>query len=253
MHMQKKYTSVVLVPLLSILLYACSAKPTAQTVVDSAIEAHGGKNFENFKVDFDFRDKHYTAIRRGGEFTYVRAFTDSTGTYRDVLNNAGFTRYRNDSVQSLTAEKRDAFMNSVNSVLYFALLPFGLNDGAVIKELVSEEEVRGKFYHVIKVTFKQEGGGTDFQDEFLYWIETKTNTVDYFAYSYHTNGGGIRFRQAIHTQQAGGIRWQDYVNYKAADEKNTTLFQLMPLFKENKLVELSRIELKNIQVSNSAN
>lgn len=251
--MQKKYASVVSVLLLSIFLYACSAKPTAQTVVDAAIDAHGGKNFENFKVDFDFRDRHYTAIRKGGEFTYIRAFTDSTGTYRDVLNNAGFTRYRNDSVQSLTTEKRDAFMNSVNSVLYFAFLPFGLNDAAVIKELVGEEEVKGKSYYVIKVSFKQAGGGTDFEDEFLYWIESKTHTVDYFAYSYHTNGGGIRFREVIQTQQAGGIRWQDYVNYKAADEKNTTLFQLMPLFKENKLVELSRIELKNVQVSNSAN
>jgi hypothetical protein len=250
--MQKRY-GIVLIVLILFILYACSTKPTAQTVVDAAIEAHGGKNFENFKVDFDFRDKHYAAIRKGGEFTYTRAFTDSTGTYRDVLNNNGFIRYRNDSVQTLTAEKRDAFMNSVNSVLYFALLPFGLNDAAVIKELLSEEEVKGKFYHVIKVSFKQEGGGTDFQDEFLYWIETKTHTVDYFAYSYHTNGGGIRFREAIQTQKVGGIRWQDYVNYKAADEKNTTLFQLMSLFKENKLVELSRIELENIQVSSIVN
>jgi hypothetical protein len=248
--MQKKYWLILIIP---ILFNACSTKPTAQVIIDGAIEAHGGKNFENFKADFDFRDKHYVAIRKGGEFTYKRSFTDSTGTYRDVLNNAGFIRYRNDSLQALTAERKDAFMNSVNSVLYFALLPFGLNDAAVVKELVSEEEVKGKSYYVIKVSFKQEGGGTDFEDEFLYWIETKTHTVDYFAYSYHTNGGGIRFREAIHVQQVGGIRWQDYVNYKPADEKSTNLFQLMPLFKENKLVELSRIELKNIRVSNSAN
>jgi hypothetical protein len=244
--MQKKYWLVLILP---VLLCACSTKPTAQEVIDAAILTHGGKAFEQFQANFDFRDKHYTAIRKGGEFTYIRAFTDSTGTYRDVLNNTGFTRYRNDTLQSLTDEKRNAFTNSVNSVIYFALLPFGLNDPAVVKELVGEEEVKGKGYFVIKVSFKQEGGGADFEDEFLYWIDSEKFTVYYLAYSYHTDGGGVRFREAINQQKVGGILWQDYINYKAVDEKGTALSQLMPLFKEGKLVELSRIELKNTEVS----
>ncbi|GCC51535.1 hypothetical protein SanaruYs_17600 [Chryseotalea sanaruensis] len=248
--MQKKYWLVLIIP---ILFNACSTAPTAQEIVDSAILAHGGKTFDKFQVDFDFRDKHYTAIRKGGEFTYIRAFTDSTGTYRDVLNNTGFTRHRNDTLQSLTDEKRKAFTNSVNSVIYFALLPFGLNDPAVVKELVGEEEVKGKRYFVIKVSFKQEGGGADFEDEFLYWIKSENYTVDYLAYSYHTNGGGIRFREAVNPQNVGGILWQDYINYKPADEKGTSLLQLMPMFKEGKLVELSSIELKNMQVSTDLN
>lgn len=244
--MQKKYWLILIIP---ILFHACSPQPTAQEIVDSAILTHGGKAFEKFQVDFDFRDKHYVAIRKGGEFTYIRAFTDSTGTYRDTLNNSGFSRHRNDTLQSLTNERINAFTNSVNSVIYFALLPFGLNDAAVVKKLVGEEEVKGKRYFVIKVSFKQEGGGADFEDEFLYWIDSEKFTVDYLAYSYHTNGGGIRFREAINQQKVGGILWQDYINYKAIDEKGTTLSQLLPLFKEGKLVELSRIELKNIQVS----
>ncbi len=248
--MQKKYWLILIIP---ILFHACSVKPTAQEIVDSAILTHGGKAFDQFQADFDFRDKHYTAIRKGGEFTYIRAFTDSTGNYRDVLNNTGFTRHRNDTLQTLPDEKRNAFTNSVNSVIYFALLPFGLNDAAVIKEWLTKEEVKGKQYDVIKISFKQEGGGADFEDEFLYWIESEKHTVDYLAYSYHTNGGGIRFREAINPQHVGGIRWQDYINYKAADEKNTSLLQLMPLFKEGKLVELSRIELKKIQVSTDLN
>lgn len=248
--MQKKYWLTLIVP---VLFHACSVKPTAQKIIDSTISTHGGKAFEKFQADFDFRDKHYTASRKGGEFTYIRAFTDSTGNYRDVLNNAGFSRYRNDTLQTLPDEKKNAFTNSVNSVIYFALLPFGLNDAAVVKELVSEEEVRGKQYFVVKISFKQEGGGADFEDEFLYWIESEKFTVDYLAYSYHTNGGGIRFREAVNPQKVGGILWQDYINYKAADEKGTSLLQLMPLFKEGKLIELSRIELKNIQVNTDSN
>jgi hypothetical protein len=248
--MQKKYWLILIIP---ILFHACSPQRTAQEIVDSAILTHGGKAFKKFQVDFDFRDKHYTANRTGGEFVYVRSFTDSTGAYRDVLNNAGFTRYRNDTLQTLTDERRNAFTNSVNSVIYFALLPFGLNDAAVVKKLVGDEEVKGKQYFVIKVSFKQEGGGADFEDEFLYWIESENFTVDYLAYSYHTDGGGVRFREAINQQKVGGILWQDYINYKAVDEKGTALSQLMPLFKEGKLVELSRIELKNIQVSTDFN
>ncbi len=230
-------------------LQACTPTPDAQAIVDAAIEAHGGKGYENFQADFDFRERHYTAIRQGGLFTYTRAFTDSTGSYRDVLSNDGFTRHRNDTLQELTEERRSAFSNSVNSVIYFALLPFGLNDAAVVKTLVGEETVRDKKYDVVKVTFQQAGGGTDHEDEFLYWINQDKHTVDYLAYSYHTNGGGIRFREAINPQQVGGILWQDYINYKAADEKNTPLEQLMPLFKEGKLLELSRIEQKNIAVT----
>lgn len=246
--MRKKYCLMLIIPTL---LFACNAKPTAQEVVDKAILVHGGKTFEQFQVDFDFRDKHYTAVRKGGEFIYTRAFIDSTGKYQDVLNNAGFTRHRNDTLQSLTDERRNAFTNSVNSVIYFALLPYGLNDAAVVKELIGKEEVKGKQYFVVKVSFKQEGGGTDFEDEFLYWIESEKFTVDYLAYSYHTDGGGIRFREAINPRKVGNIVWQDYVNYKAIEEKNTSLMQLMSLFKEDKLVVLSRIELKNIEVNKS--
>lgn len=231
------------------LIQACTSSPDAQAIVDAAIETHGGKAYENFQVDFDFRDKHYTAVRKGGLYTYTRAFTDSTGTYRDVLSNDGFTRHRNDTLQDLPEEKKNAFSNSVNSVIYFALLPFGLNDAAVIKTYVGEDKVKDQQYHLIKVTFQQAGGGTDHEDEFLYWINQDKHTVDYLAYSYHTNGGGIRFREAINPQRVGGIVWQDYINYKASDEKNTPLDQLMPLFKEGKLLELSRIEQNNIAVT----
>lgn len=230
------------------LFYACSTKPTAKEIVDKAILAHGGETFNKVHAEFDFRDRHYTAIRNGGEFTYVRSFIDSTGAYLDTLNNRGFSRHRNDSLQTLTDERTNAFSNSVNSVIYFALLPFGLNDAAVIKQFVKEEEVKGKGYFVVKVSFQQEGGGQDFEDEFLYWISKEDFTVDYLAYSYHTNGGGIRFREAFNAQLVGGILWQDYINYKPENEIETKLEQLMSLFIKGELKELSRIELKNIAV-----
>lgn len=234
--------------LVLVILQACST-PNAQKIIDTTIAKHGGELFNHVKINFDFRDKHYRVNRANGLYTYVRSFKDSTGTYRDVLSNDGFVRYKNDSIQNLSNEKIKAFSNSVNSVVYFALLPFGLNDNAVVKEWVGKQEVKGKSYEVIKVSFKQEGGGEDYNDQFLYWINTDTSMVDFLAYTYSTDGGGIRFREAINSRVVEGIIFQDYINYKPSNEKMVKLEDLMSLYNQNKLIELSRIELKNIQVS----
>ncbi|RDC62476.1 DUF6503 family protein [Adhaeribacter pallidiroseus] len=222
----------------------------AQEFVDRAITTHGGKKFENLKVAFDFRNRHYEAIRKGGAYTYTRSFTDSTGQVKDVLTNDSFIRTINDQVQKLPEERVKAFTASINSVIYFALLPFGLNDPTVKKELLDTVNIQDASYAKVKVAFKQEGGGTDFQDEFLYYINQKTGTLDYFAYTYATEGGGIRFRQAINPRMVGEIRFQDYVNYEPTDTTNFDFWQIEKQFTAGKLKEFSKIELQNIQVRN---
>jgi len=217
-----------------------------QVIVDKAIAAHGGDKFLQLQVAFDFRDKHYESTRRDGLYTYTRSFSDTTGQVKDVLTNTSFTRTINGQVKDLPAERVKAFSASVNSVIYFALLPFGLNDPAVNKEYLGSATIKNIPYHKIKVTFKQEGGGTDFQDEFLYYINHKTFVLDYFAYTYQTDGGGIRFRQAINPQQIGGVLFQDYINFEPVGE--IKFWEIEKEFEAGKLKELSRIELKNIQV-----
>ncbi|QNF34018.1 hypothetical protein HUW51_15295 [Adhaeribacter swui] len=225
------------------------ADKEAQQIVDKAIARHGGKRFENLQIAFDFRDRHYEASRQGGIYTYTRSFTDSTGQVKDVLTNDSFTRTINGQVQKLPDERVKAFTASVNSVIYFALLPFGLNDPAVKKELIGTTTIKNTPYAKIKITFTQEGGGTDFKDEFLYFINQQTNTLDYFGYTYATEGGGIRFREAINPREIKGIRFQDYVNYAPTDSLD--FWQIEQQFSAGKLKEFSRIELQNIQVKNS--
>jgi hypothetical protein len=168
-----------------------------------------------------------------------------------VLTNNSFSRTINGQVQQLPEERVKAFTASINSVIYFALLPFGLNDPAVKKELLDTVTIQKTSYAKIKVTFKQEGGGTDFQDEFLYYINQKTGTMDYLAYTYATEGGGIRFRQAINPRVVGGIRFQDYVNYEPTDSINFDFWQIEQSFAAGKLKIFSKIELQNIRVGNS--
>jgi hypothetical protein len=227
-------------------VYSCGDRK-AQGIVDHSIQMHGGSAFESFFLEFDFRNRHYTAARNEGVFTYTREFKDTTGVIKDVLDNSGLVRYHNGSITSITAERRRAFSNSVNSVIYFALLPFGLNDDAVNKEWVKETAIKGTPYDVIRVTFNKSGGGSDHEDVFLYFFHKHDKTLDYFAYSYETDGGGSRFREAVNRRNIGGLLLQDYINYKPKDE-TTPLDQLESMFVSGTLEKLSEIRLENAAV-----
>ena len=237
------------------LFFSCTQKPeiTAQHIIDEAIKAHGGDAYTTINYTFTFRDKSYSATRKGGEFRYNRMFADSIGNVEDVLTNNGFIRYRNGQAVELDNAKAQAYQSSVNSVHYFNLLPFGLNDEAVNKKYLGIAMLDSASYHKIKVTFSQEGGGEDFEDEFIYWFNTETATLDYLAYSYeeeNKNGQlekGYRFRKAYNPRVIGGIRFQDYINYKPS-VKIENLEQLEALYHKQQVVEVSRIETTDIQM-----
>jgi hypothetical protein len=165
----------------------------------------------------------------------------------DHLNNQGFSRTVNGDPVTLSDKNSTAYANSVNSVAYFAFLPYGLNDAAVNKEYLGMEELEGDDFHLIKVTFEEEGGGEDHQDEFLYWIDQDDFRIDYMAYSYHTDGGGLRFRKAIKSHEVSGLILQDYENYKPEDE-TIPVEEISALFKQDSLSLLSEILLEDIRV-----
>jgi hypothetical protein len=232
-----------------IFIFSCkSGNPDAEHIVKKAINAHGGDLYENSIIDFDFRGRHYQLERNQGYFKYHRIFSDSTGTYHDILSNGGFSRTFNDTSVALDEEWNRRYSNSVNSVAYFALLPFGLNDPSVRKLFLGEEEIGGNWYYKIKVTFSQEGGGEDFEDEFVYWIDKRTFLMGYFGYSYLTDGGGIRFREAINTRRVGGIVFSDYINYKGNSD-SLSVENLATRYKNEELEKLSEIILENLEVT----
>ncbi|PHN03350.1 DUF6503 family protein [Flavilitoribacter nigricans] len=225
-----------------------SAVDSAQWVIDKAISAHGGDKVDNSHIEFDFRDRHYISDRQGGAFTYERIWQDTTGDqYRDVLTNDRLYREINGERVELSAKDSSAYANSTNSVLYFALLPYYLNDPAVRKTYLGQGDIKGQTYHKVKVTFRQADGGKDFEDEFVYWIHQDDFTMDYFAYNYIVDGGGARFREAYNVRTIDGIRFADYVNYRPEPEiREVATFDRM--FNEGKMKELSRIESEDISV-----
>ncbi len=248
MHL-KKYIWGLTILLVS--LAACQSPqeptPSAQEIIDASIEAHGGPTYQDFAAAFTFRDKAYTIQKTGEAFIYTRTFTQEGDTIHDALNNGAFTRQINGQVATVPDTMATKYANSVNSVAYFALLPAPLNDPATQKQYLGQEAIKGSNYHKIKVTFTEEGGGEDFDDVFIYWIHPETSHMDYLAYEYHVNGGGIRFRETINPREVGGIRWQDYVNYKAEVGK-IALEATGKAFEKGELKELSRILLENMEV-----
>ena len=190
-----------------LLVSACGSRVDPQAIIDRVIEKHGGAKYEDFQASFDFRGRHYVLKHQKGFFQYERHFKDESGEIRDVLTNEGFKRYLNDKDITDTVKKTAAYARSVNSVAYFALLPYRLNDPAVNKSYLGTVVIKNQAYHKILVTFDQQGGGEDFTDEFVYWIHSDHYTMDYFAYLYYTDGGGKRFRAPINVRTVGGIRF----------------------------------------------
>lgn len=233
--------------LMPLLLTACQSHPDARQLIAESIEAHGGERYRNVRIEFDFRQFHLNLENRDGRFRYERTHRDSTGVViREVLTNDDFVRSLNGQRQNLDSAARSKWSNAVNAMAYFALLPSKLADQAVQPEYLGETTLDGQTYDKVRVTFKQEGGGKDFEDTFFYWFNRRTHTMDFLSYS----EGGARFRRAINPQTVGGIRMQDYINYTTAPgDTATNVGNFDRDYAAGQLRELSRIEQRNVRVT----
>ncbi|MEQ9468231.1 MAG: DUF6503 family protein [Ekhidna sp.] len=235
------------------IITACSAPtPTAQSIVDKAIEFSGTEQLRNAQASFNFRNITYKYIMEDGRFIYSRTQIDTLGNeVKDVLSNDGLFRYINEEISNISEEKRAAYTSSVNSVIYFAFLPLWLNDEAVNKTFLGEVSLEGKDYYKIKVTFDADGGGEDYEDVFIYWFDTEDYSMDYLAYSYNEEdeGTGMRFRVAYNPREINGVIIQDYRNLKPKVKGSVPLEEIDQAFVDGKLEELSLIELEDVVIS----
>ncbi len=241
------FKQIVLICSVVSMLLGCKSND-AQYIIDRAIKVSGGSLIDSSSINFNFRDRHYIAKRNKGDFLYGRLTVNLTDSILDILTNAGFERFVNNSPVNTPDSMAVKYSSSVNSVHYFSILPYGLNDSAVNKNYLGKVTIKNKLYHKIKITFNEEGGGEDFEDEFIYWVDVKTFKVDYLAYSYAEDDGmGLRFREAYNERYIKGIRFVDYINFKPFD-KNARLLSLDSLYEAGGLKELSRIKLDQIKV-----
>jgi hypothetical protein len=234
---------------LLLILSACNGVMNdPQKIIDKTIDNAGGIKYLKSTIEFDFRGRHYKAVRNDGLFSYERIFSENENTIHDYLTNDGFKREINNQIAKVADTMKTKYSSSVNSVVYFALLPYGLNDASVNKKLIGESIIDDKPCYKIKVTFSAEGGGEDYEDEFYYWIDKNDFSINYMAYSYEEGKGiGFRFRKAFNKRKVNGILFIDYINYKPKAEIDFTLIDEHYL--KGELEKLSKIELENIQVN----
>lgn len=220
---------------------------SATEIVAKSYAHHGCEKINEASISFDFRDYHYEYLHTDTGLVRSRIFKDTLGrTIKDVWSRNELERYIDGVLTKITQEKADAYRNSINSVFYFAFLPKSLKDPAVKLEYMDSVTINSEKYHKIRVTFSEEGGGEDHEDVFMYWFDMDNYSMDYLAYSYQTNGGGMRFRSVVDRQKINGIIFQDYANY--APPKGSKLNELDQLFNKGKLEQVSTIEQKNIKV-----
>jgi len=232
-----------------IFCYSCSQVTDPQQIVDRAIEASGTARLKNSEASFTFRNIQYEYFFSNGIYKFTRIQSDTLGNeVKDILTNDGLIRYINGDTTTITDERKGAYSRSINSVMYFAFLPLWLNDDAVIKEYRGNKQIKDRNYHEVKVTFRQEGGGDHYEDIFLYWFDMEDFSMDYMAYKYYTDGGGIRFREAFNTREIERIAIQDYRNLKPEDSTNIELNDLIEAFENDELELLSIIELKEVTI-----
>lgn len=225
---------------------ACQSGNDARSIIDQSIEAHGGDAYRNKRIEFDFRQFHLILEHQNGRYRYVRTHRDSANVFiEEVLTNDSFSRSQDGKLQTLDTAQTGKYSRAVNSIAYFVLLPQKLADPAVLADYVGTSEIDGQSYQKVRIRFQAEGGGKDHGDTFFYWFNQKTHTMDYLAYS----EGGPRFRKAINPKTIGGIRFQDYINYKGDEKDTTSVSTYDQRYVARQLPELSRIEQKNIRVT----
>jgi hypothetical protein len=210
--------------------------PAARTVAD-AIERHGGERFRDMDVTFTFRNARFRVIQDGGLFRYERRYHGAQGEeVLEILSNDGVERVVDGRPVPLDEAGRRRVATAVNSVAYFSFLPFRLQDPAAVLRDLGEVTVYGRPYRKVEVSFREDGGGEDWDDRFVYWIHRDEGTLDYLAYRYHRDGGGTRFRRAVNRREVGGLLIQDYENYTGVPE-------VRDIAEYDRLMELGQLRL----------
>lgn len=221
---------------------------TADDIISKAIEVHGSDDLENSTMTFNFRSADFMVNRKNGAFLYGRLTTKDGDTITDHYSNDKTVRYLNGIPQQVPDSILTNITSGVNSVVYFAQLPYSLSGDAVNRKIKGTDTINGTSYYEIEVTFDENGGGEDHEDVFVYWIHQQDFTIDYLAYSYCEEECGYRFRESVNRRNINGIIVQDYNNYQAKVQ-DPDLTELDDLFQSDGLELVSEIKTENANIS----
>lgn len=223
---------------------------SVESIIDSAYHKSGSGLINKANISFNFREFEYSKVNKPEGELKTRKFTNEKGeAIEDFWQGDSLIRTINGKAVKLSEKDIKAFKSSINSVFYFGFLPKALKDPAVNLKLIDEVEINEKMYYKIKVTFNEDGGGDDFHDIFLYWIGIEDYSMDYMAYQYFTEEGGIRFRAVDKVQEVNGIQFRDYLNYAPKENMMNDYMSVDKVFVSDGMRLVSEIRLENVEVN----
>lgn len=239
-----------------------AAAETAADLVARSIAHHGGDLYTSSEITLDLCSKSGCSaleVRRdGGLYEYCATAETKSGERKVCVDNEGTREWLDgvgvttgappgsEAAAELETSRRDWVMQRV----YFAFLPYRLQDPSVRLEDQGTESWDGRELRRIKVTFEP-GTSTDAEDEFLYWFDPQTARLELFAYSYTRNDGGLRFRRLKNHRRAGGILFFDQENF-GVEGPELAVDVISPTYAEEALRHVSTVELRAIRVDSSA-
>ncbi len=237
--------------------YGESAATTESSIIERAIEFHGGDAYRNRQIRMTLSSKsgrfELDVVRDGGR--YDDRVIDSVDGSRRV------TRITNDTVertvggeaQPLDDDQRRRLRSFVDARVYFPLLPYGLAAPEVRSTDQGVESWSGRSLQRVKVTF--EPGSSDGADsEYAFWFEPESGRLRQYAYTFD---GGLRFRRLYNYRRVGGILFFDADNLGIDGDGPFTVDQVTPAMAAAECGEssgdclrpISRVELSDIEVA----
>jgi len=243
-------------PALALAALALVAGPVASQplerlpIVDQAIAFHGGERYRSTDVELDLCSKSgcYQVRSRIDRDRFVYQVEGTVrGEHRHVRWTQDALEVRIDG-KTIEPAPEDAqrWRDWVMERIYFAFLPYRLNDPSVFKQDQDLEQWGDRALRRVKVTFAP-GSSTDADDEYAFWFDPETARLEQFAYSYQRNEGGLRFRRLVNYRRVGGILFFDQENL-GVNGREYRVDQITPEFVDETLRSISRVRLENITV-----
>lgn len=235
-----------------------TASAPRPTIVERAIEHHGGERFEHSEAAFDIASKsgtfHVEVRRDGGLYRQVVEADTEAGRRRVTVTNDAVEVTVDGKPVTVGKGDEQRWRDHVAARVWFPFLPYGLADEGVythdrgLEEWPLPDGAGGggggtRELHKVKVTF-QPGSSTEADDEYLFWFDPETGRLEQLAYSFE---GGLRFRTAKNFRRVGGLLFADHENH-GVDARGLDVDRITPEYVENEMEHVSTIELRAVQV-----
>ncbi len=219
-------------------------------IVDRAIEHHGGEIYRHSETELDLCSKSgcfQVVARMDGDAWTYKVSGKSRDSHQEVISTHDRLTVRRDGSEvTVAADQEQGFRDWAMARVYFCFLPFRLNDPSVLKQDLGLVDWDGRSLHKVKVTFEA-GSSTDAGDQYMYWFDPETARLEYLAYSYDDNGGGLRFRRAVRHRRIGGLLFFDQENF-GADGPGLSVDAIDAAYVRDSMRHVSTVRLEDIQV-----